>query len=119
MKEPYDDFICSANCLYNTQRTKMPFSSDTFIFFKGYSETPAFIMDSEGFYLVSSYEIKNFDDGTHCHYISAWMCSDLFMCLHEFIEGEAETLASYKEVVVCMDCYIEFENLITTALSSN
>ncbi|MBD5168547.1 MAG: hypothetical protein HDT20_00205 [Oscillibacter sp.] len=111
-KEPYEDFLCQVTCFYDTDRIKAPVSSETFVFFREYNETPSFIMDEDGTYLVRDYEIKNFDDGTNCHNITAWICSDLYMCLHGHIEDDAEGKKLLSDAVRYMDFYLDFENLI-------
>lgn len=118
-KKPYDNFVCSVTCLYNSYRMKPYISSDTFAFFKENNEFPTFIMDSEGSYLVGSYEIKTFNSGEHAHDIVAWVCSDLFMCLHEFIDADEESVSILQEAVLYLDFYIEFENLIIDTLGDN
>ncbi len=116
---PYEDFICTASPLYNGTLYKVPISSDTYLFFMGHSEEPLFVMDCEGTYIVSKYEIKNFDDGTHAHSISSRIITDLFMCLHEYIDEDAERKTFMRDAVRYMDYYLELENLIVDSLSDH
>lgn len=118
-EEPYSDFICTAIPLYNGDLYRVPIFSDTYLFFMGYSEEPSFVMDCDGTYIVSKYEIKNFDDGTHAHSISSWIITDLFMCLHEYIDEDAEQKAFMRDAVRYMDWYLSFENLVVGSLDNN
>lgn len=118
-EEPYSDFICTATPLYNGDLYRVPISSDTYLFFMGYSEEPSFVMDCDGAYIVSKYEIKNFDDGTHAHSISSWIATDLFMCLHEYIDENAEQKAFMRDAVRYMDWYLAFENMIVGSIDNN
>lgn len=77
------------------------------------------MMDSNATYIVSSYEITNFDDGTYVQSINGWVISDLFMCLHGYIDAEAEEISLMREAVSSMDYYLEFENLIIDILGEH
>lgn len=118
---PYEEFLCQAIALYNTQSNKhhAPITTDTYIFFRENDESPSFMMAADASYIVDSYEILNFDDGTHCHKVDAWVISDLFMCLHEFLDTDAETIAYFRDAVRYMDFYLDFENLIIGKLGEN
>jgi len=117
---PYDDFICSSLALYNTSSSlhKIIYS-DTYLFFRSHSEKPSFMMDSEATYIVYSYEIKNFDDGTHGHTVNSWIISDLFMCLHGYIDADSEQKDFSHDAVRYKDYYLELENLIIDNLGQN
>lgn len=118
---PYENFLCSTTALFNSKSEKCnnPISSDTYMFFRGYSEEPLFMMDCNATYIVGSYEIHNFDDGTNAHQILGWVISDMFMCLHEYIDADTETKEFNRDAVRYMDFYIEFENLIIEALGED
>ena len=118
---PYDDFMCAAFAVYNASSPlcKSPFSSDTYLFFKPYSEEPSFVMDSNATYIVYSYKIKNFDDGTHYHSVNSWIISDLFLCLHEYIDADLERKEFSRDAVRYMDYYLELENLVIDNLGGN
>jgi len=118
-KEPYADFVCFVNALYNTNLETGPISSDTFLFFRPYSESPSFVMDSDRTYIVSTYEMQQFGNETYGHSINGWYISDLFMCLHEFIDADTEEKDFMRDAVHYMDYYIEFENLIIDTLGVN
>ena len=118
-KEPYADVICTAIPFYNGDLYRDPISSDTYLFFMGYSEEPSFVMDCDGTYIVRKYEIKNFDDGTHAQSISSWIITDLFMCLHEYIDEDAEQKAFMRDAVRYMDWYLSFENIVIDSLNGN
>jgi len=98
---------------------KAPLSSDTYMFFKHNHEAPSFMMDSDATYIVASYKIHNFDDGTHAHVVSARVISDLFMCLHGYIDATTEAKNFFCDSVRYMDYYLEFENLIIDKLGEN
>ena len=118
---PYEDFVCSVLTLYNATSPleKAALSSDTYLFFKHNHEVPSFMMDSDGTYIVASYKIHNFDDGTHAHNVSARAISDLFMCLHGYIDTSTEEKSFWRDSVRYMDYYLEFENLIIDKLGEN
>ena len=118
---PYEEFLCQSTVLYNTlsEKCNAPICSDTYLFFKEYEEEPSFMMDVNATYIVKSYEISNFDDGTHCHKVNGWVMSDLFMCLHKYLDVDEETNAYYSDAVRYMDFYLEFENLIIDHLGNN
>lgn len=118
-EEPYQDFICTAIPLYNADLYRVPISSDTYLFFMDYNEVPSFVMDSDGTYIVSQYDIKNFDDGTHTHSISSWIITDLFMCLHEYINESEEEKAYMRDAVRYMEWYLSFENLVVDSLNTS
>jgi len=118
-EEPYKNFMCGVTSIYNSDLYKGILTSDTYVFFKPYNETPSFVMDCDGSYIVSSYEIKQLDDGTSGNYISGWVVSDLFLCLHEYIDEDAEEKAFMRDAVRYMDWYLEFENLIVDSLNGN
>lgn len=104
-------FIFQVAALYDVHKSKAPIKDDVFSFFKPYSEMPVFIMDSSGSYPVGSYEIKNFDDGTHAHCVNAWSATDLFLCLHSFSEcnGDEKQRNTLSDGVRFMDWYMEYE----------
>lgn len=113
-KIEYDEngeFLFQVVTLYDVQRAKAPVTEDVYAFFTPYNETPVFIMDSEGAYPVSKYEINSTESGKHYHHISAWLASDLFLCLHEFTdcEGDIEERSTWSEAVRNMDWYMEYE----------
>ena len=56
-------------------------------------------MDCDATYIVDKYEVTPFDDGTHAHIITSWVTSDLFMCLHKYIDEDEETKATLRESV--------------------
>lgn len=118
---PYEEFICSSSTLYNTTSTlnQIFISSDTYLFFEPYNEQPLFMMDSNATYIVYSYKIQNLDDGTHVHSIKGWVISDLFMCLHGYIDADAEKTAFMREAVSNMDYYLELENVIINILGEH
>lgn len=120
-KSPYENFICSAFALYNVSGTmaKGLIKSDTYAFFKPFSEEPTFIMDSDGSYLVYSYKITQLESGTAVHSVNSWVIEDLFMCLHEFIDGDSEEKIFMRDAVRYMDYYLDFENLIVDSLNGN
>lgn len=113
-EEPYDDFICSSIALYDTAHTlcKAPLKSDTYLFFRPYTEEPVFMMDCDASYIVSSYKINNYEDGTKSHSVSGWIISDLFMCLHGYIDAAPEEKNDLKDAVRYMDFYLDFENSV-------
>ena len=115
-KEPYDDILCSSTGLFNTRLGNMPIYSDTYLFLRAYNETPAFVMDCDGTYIVSSYEIHQFDDGTSGKSISSWVMTDLFLSLHGFTDESEEDKAVMEEVVRTLDYYMELEELIRADL---
>lgn len=116
---PYNDFICTAIPLYNAYLCRAPITTDTYLFFEPYSEEPSFVMDCDGTYIVSKYEIKNFDDGTHAHSVSSWIITDLFMCLHGYIDEDTEGKNLLRDSVRYMDYYLEFENLVVDKLETD
>lgn len=118
---PYEEFLCQSTVLYNTlsEKCNAPICSDTYLFFKEYEETPMFMMDANASYVVGSYEILNFKDGTHCHKVSGWVLSDLFMCLHKYIDSDEEQKEFISGGVRYMDFYLDFENLIIDSLGTN
>lgn len=118
---PYDDFICQSIAFFVTDSEKhnVPISSDTYLFFEGYSEEPMFMMDENATYVVSSYDISTFDDGTHAHKVNGWVISDLFMCLHKYLDADVETNDYYCDAVRYMDFYLDFENQIIEKLDGN
>ncbi len=117
-EEPYDDFICTSIALYDTLNPlcKVPICSDTYLFFRPYTEEPIFMMDCDASYLVSSYKINNYEDGTRSHNISGWIISDLFMCLHGYTDAAPEEKNNFKEAVRYMDFYLDFENLVIESI---
>lgn len=116
---PYEDFLCSFFADYNTFLGKSFITSDTYLFFKGYSEEPSFIMDCDGTYIVRKYEIVNFDDGTHCHSVMGAIISDFFLSSHGYIDEDAEAKAFWREYVRSCDWYMSFESLIVDSLDDN
>ena len=90
---PYSDFTCFVYSYYdyNSPIVSLPVCKDTYLFFEKYSEVPAFIMTEDGTAIVSSYEIKNYEDGTSAKIIEGRVITDLFMCIHGYInEGESD-----------------------------
>ena len=120
-KEPYDNFICGVFGLYNVSAplAKGLIKSDTYVFFRSYSEEPSFVMDSEGTYIIYSYKILQLDNGSTGHSVNSWVASDLFMCLHGYIEADTEKKDFMRDSVRYMDYYLEFENLIIDSLGDN
>ena len=120
-EEPYDDFICSSHTLYNPSHplSNIPISTDTYLFLQPRNETPLFIMDALGTYVVSDYDISQFDDGTHAHKVDSWVISDLYMCLHQFIDTDLETKNYLSEAVQYMDYYMDLEALVRDNLGGD
>lgn len=120
-EEPYQDFICASFALYHTAHPlcSAPIYSDTYLFFEEYNEKPLFMMDSKGTYLVKNYKVNTFDDGTHAHEVDGMIISDLFMCLHKYIDSDEEDKEFISGGVQYMDFYLDFENLIIESLGTN
>ena len=120
-KAPYEDFICSAFGMYKVSSTMVKglIKTDTYAFFKAYSEEPSFIMDADGTYITYSYKTSQLESGATVHSVNNWVVSDLFMCLHGYIDGDTEKKDFMRDAVRYMDYYLEFENLIIDSLAGN
>jgi len=70
-EETGNGFSFQVTALYDVSKTRAPVETDVYVFLAPYNETPLFIMDGEKACPVGKYEIKNFDDGTYCHSVSA------------------------------------------------
>ena len=116
---PYEAYICNSIAMYDTASPlfKAPISTDTYLFFMAGNEEPSFIMDCDATYIVRSCESKNYDDGTHVYSINSWVMSDLFMCLHGYIDEDEEEKNYMREAVRYMDWYLAFENLVVDSLN--
>lgn len=108
-----DEFFVQKLAFYDVSKSAAPITKDMYAFFMPFTESPIFIMDSEGAYPVGNYEIKEFN-GSHYHWVSAWCSTDLFLCLHSYTdcEGNLEERATWVEAVKSMDWYLEYETRI-------
>ena len=108
-KKPYDEFSFSICSLYDESRAKSTITSDTYAFFQDYSEIPLFVMDDDGAYLVSDYEVETVSEDVYAHLVTTWVATDLYMCHNGFINANEETVSEYKGIVEGMDFYMDFE----------
>lgn len=106
-----NEYVIQVLAMYNVDLLKVPLTSRVFVFLRPYQETPVFIMDDDGSYPVSNYEIKTTEDGNSYSKLSAWHATDLFLCLHSFAkcEDNLDDRADYVTAVQALEWYMEFE----------
>lgn len=101
--------------LYDDSKGKYPIESSesVYVFLRPYREIPVFIMDDEGSYIVSSYEIDALDKGMYLHRISAWSITDLFLCHYKYVDvdGDDKKQEFYSDSAKACEWYMEFEIL--------
>ena len=114
-KSPYEEFEFNVFSLYSQKKNKGTVTSDAFAFFMEYHESPVFIMDSEGSYLVNNYEVITTGENEYLHRVDAWSISDLYLCLHEYADCDGDKIRrrAYSNAVKSMAYYINFETRIT------
>lgn len=108
--EPYEDFEFEVLSIYSPDKSKGLISSDSYAFFVGETEVPIFIMDQDGSYLVSDYEVVT-GDNDYVHKVTAWAMSDFYLCLHGYAEcnNDENLRMIYKNIVKSLDFYTDFE----------
>ena len=113
---PYDDFEFEVLSIYSPDKCKGNISSNSYAFFIGETEVPLFIMDDDGSYLVSNYEIAP-SSNDYIHKVTAWVMSELYLCLHNYVDcdNDENLRMIYKNIVKSMNFYTDFE----TELSKN
>ena len=86
-----------------------------------YNESPVFIMDNEGSYLVNNYEVVTTAENEYLHRVDAWSISDLYLCLHEYADcgGDETRRRAYSNAVKSMVYYINFETRINNGSENN
>lgn len=118
-KEPYEDFRFNVYSVYSKMKNKGNILTDSYAFFLEYNESPVFIMDEAGSYLVGNYEIETVEENSYIHYVDAWAVSDLYLCLHGYANCEGDMLRreAYTNIVKSLDCYINLESRIISNTS--
>lgn len=116
-----ENYVFTVRALYDISKIKESIEGDVYVFLKPYQETPAFIMNDTGSYIVSEYEINNSDGYSHEHLITAWSVTDLYLCNHMYIEcgGDIEERETYSKAAKELGCYIEFESLTETFVNED
>jgi len=114
-KEPYDDFKFNVYSIYSKEKNKGNISTDAYAFFLEYTESPVFIMDEAGSYLVGNYEIKTIEENSYIHFVDAWVLSDLYLCSHGYANCDGDILRrqSYANIVKDMEYYTNLETRIS------
>lgn len=109
-----NEYMIQILAMYNVDLVKVPLTSRVFVFLRPYQETPVFIMDDEGSYPVSTYEIKTTEDGNSYSKLSAWRATDLFLCLHSFAkcEDNVDDRADLVTAVQALEWYMDFESRV-------
>lgn len=109
-----NEYIIQILAMYNVDLVKVPLTSRVFVFLRPYQETPVFIMDEDGSYPVSTYEIKTTEDGNSYSKLSAWQATDLFLCLHSFAkcEDNIDDRADLVTAVQALEWYMDFESRV-------
>ncbi len=115
-KEPYEEFQINVFSVYSSKKNKGKLSSDVYAFFKEFHETPVFIMDKDGSYLVGNYEVETTSENTYVHKVNAWATSDLFLCLNKYTNKSCQE--EYAAMVKTMGYYIDFENMLRKSMEA-
>ncbi len=115
-KEPYADVLCVSTGFYNSFLGHFPVQTDTYLFFKGYSEQPLFMMDTDGTCIVHSYGMHTFADDETVSLVEGYVISDLYLALHGYINDTEENKASATEKIQAIDVYMDFENRVSSSI---
>ena len=116
-KEPYKEFEFNVFSVYSPQKNKGRVLSDAYAFFKEYHESPLFIMDQEGAYLVGNYEVETTEENTYLHKVNAWATSDLFLCLNKYTNKSCQE--EYAAMVKTMDYYVDYEKMLSPKVNTD
>lgn len=109
-KKPYEDFQINVFSVYSTKKNKGRISSDVYAFFIEFQESPVFVMDKDGSYLVGNYEVETIKEDNYLHKVNAWATSDLFLSLNKYTNKSCQE--EYAAMVKTMDYYVDFENML-------
>ena len=106
-----NEYVIQVLAMYNVDLMKVPLTTHVYVFVRPYQEAPVFIMDEEGAYPVSTYEMEATEDGNSYSVLSAWQATDLFLCLHSFAkcEDNVDDRADFVTAVQALDWYVDFE----------